>query len=237
MADAKNIEIKLKNVRGSFLNIFTPQPGKNEAGDITRYNFNGSFLIPKDDEEQINLIKDAIKKAKKAAWGDNPPRLGSDKLCLRDGEPADEDGHRAPLYDGYAGCFYVSANKPVKPEEYEKIKRGDARRPVSIIGPKKGADGKFKELSEGDEFAPYSGCYLNVVLRIYGYKGDPANNQPPRINASLEAVQFKRHGEAFGASRVDVNSAFDEEEDDDMVGGSAAKSSAMDDEDDDLDIG
>lgn len=228
---AKNIEVTLKDVRLSFFNGFVPQEGKDDSGNVNRYNFNTSLLIPKD-SSAIEVIKKAMSLAKKTTWGDNPPRLAPDKLCLRDGAPVDEDGVSRGLYDGYDGMYFLSTNRPVKPEEWEQIQAGKKRRPVSIIGPRRGSDGKFKQLMLGDEFAPYSGCYANVVVRIYGYKGDPKKNLPARINASLEAVQFKRHGEAFGARAVNVENAFDEEEVEDEVPATGAKPN-----DDEFDIG
>jgi hypothetical protein len=226
-----SIELKLKNVRLSFFHGFVPQENRNKEGVVERYSYNTSILIPKGDPLEA-VIKKAMGDVKRAMWGDSAPRLGPDKLCLRDGEPADEEGVRAPLYDGYEGMLYLSANSPVSIETYEAIKAGKKKRPVSIIGPRKGADGKFKQLGEDDEFAPYSGSYANVIVQIYAYKGDPAKNLPARINASLEAVQFKAHGEAFGRRAVDVDSAFDEEdvEDDDSTSTGAS-------DDDGFDIG
>jgi len=215
MAD-NNVELKLKDVRLSFFHCFTPQEGKNEAGEITRYNYTTNVLIPKD-SPYVEIIKKAMADAKKATWGDSPPRLAPDKLCLRDGEPKDDEDIPVALYEGYKGMYFLSANRPVKPEEYAQIKQGLKKRPVSIIGPRKGPDGKFKQLAETDEFAPFSGSYANVIVRIYGYKGDAAKNQPARINASLEAVQWKRTGEAFGSRGIDVDSAFDEEDDDEAT--------------------
>lgn len=224
--DGNNVEVQIKDTRLSFFNGFEPQEGKDDDGNITRYNYNGSLLIPKVDEDCVKVIKDAMSQAKKLCWGDNPPRLSGDKLCLRDGEPEDEEGNRKGLYDGYDGMFYVSANKPVKVSDYEQIKAGKKKRPLSIVGPRKGPDGKFKQLQEGDEFAPYSGCFSNVVIRIYGYKGDPAKNRPARLNASFEAVQFKRHGESFGSRGVDANDAFDDEEGEDGFDDGAAGAAA-----------
>lgn len=245
MADeesGKSIELKLKNVRGSFLNIFTPQEGRSESGKIQRANFNGNFLLAKDDP-QVEMLREAMKKVILAAWPDKAtrPKFADDRKCLRDGEPPDEDGVPTALYEGYAGCMYLSFNSPVKIDSEEAletyladIKSGRKKRPLSIIGPKKGPDGKFRELQEGDEYAPYSGCYVNAVVQIYAYMGDKDKQQPPRINCSIEAVQFKAHGESFGRKRVDVNSAFDEEDDDDDIGvGAGGGSSSMDDDDED----
>jgi hypothetical protein len=214
MADNNNVEVKLKNVRLSFFHGFVPQPRKNDAGVITGYNFNTAILLDKEkDAEQIKAVQEAMRAAKTAKWGASPPRLAADKICLRDGEPIDPDTQQpVALYDGYAGCLYVSANRPVKVEEYELIKQGKKTAPVTIIGPRKGQDGRFPRLDENSEFAPYSGCYANVIIRIYGY-ADAEN--PSRINASLEAVQFARHGEPFASRSIDADSAFDEVEGED----------------------
>lgn len=225
--DNGDVEVHLKDVRASFFHGFDPQERRNDQKQLTGFNYNTALLIDKTTQgDQADLVKKGMGIAKKKTWGDSPPRLAGDKLCLRDGEPVDEEsGNRIPLYDGYAGCFFVSANRPVKVEEYEQIKAGTKPRPVKIIGPRRGPDGKFRILNEGDEFAPYSGCYVNAVIRIYGYKSE---DNPSRINASFEAVQFKRHGEAFGARGVDVDSAFDDEEvgEDEIGGGSATGGSS-----------
>lgn len=239
----KDVEVKLTDVRLSFFHGFTPQERRDDkTKEINGYSYNCAVLIPKDRTDLVTAIKAAMAQAKKNTWGDNAPRLAADKLCLRDGEPAEEEGGpRVPLYEGYAGCFYLSGTRPVSIEVYEQIKKGTKPRPVKIIGPRKETDpnspfnGKFKPLNEGDEFAPYSGCYANVIVRIYGYPG--GEGIPARIIASLEAVQFKRHGEAFGARSVDVDNAFDEEEvDDDTVGTSGGAATAVK-GGDDFDIG
>jgi hypothetical protein len=77
----------------------------------------------------------------------------------------------------------------------------------------------------------YSGAYFDVIVRIYGYDGKKAGN-PDRINAALEAVKFKRHGEAFGAAPVDADNLFDEEPDDDMDEGQTTTTKSSGDDDD-----
>lgn len=117
--------------------------------------------------------------------------------------------------------MYLSANRTVSIEDYELIKQGKKKRPIRIIGPRKRPDGRFADLDESSEFAPYSGCYANVIVRVYAFSSD---DFPARINASLEAVQFRRHGEPFGAAALDVDNAFDEVEGDDDMGGEASSS-------------
>lgn len=233
MADS-NVEVKLKNVRLSFLHVFPPQKRYNDAKELVGYNYTVSILLDKvKDAEQIQRVKAAMIEARTARWGDNPPKMQPDKYCLRDGEPKDPDTDiPEPLYDGYKGCMYVSANRPVNLETYEEIRLGKDDIPVDIIGPRRGANGKFAKLTSKSEFVPYSGCYANVIIRIYGYKSE---DNPNRINASLEAIQFNGHGERFsGAAPIDVDSAFDEvdgfdEMDSGASGGAAAGADAADD--------
>jgi hypothetical protein len=226
---ANDVEIKIPCQRLSYFHGFDPQERRNDAGELTGYSYNTNVLIPKTDTALIALIKGAMGTAKKNTWGDDAPRFAPDQLCLRDGEPVDEDGVPRALYPGYEGMFYISANRPVKPDEYEAIKAGKKRRPVRIIGPRKNSEtGRFDELNESDQYAPYSGCYSNTILRIYGYVGK--GSQKSRINASFEAVQFVKDGERFGARPVDVDSSFDEVDApvDDM-GDAPAKAAAADD--------
>lgn len=235
MADS-NVEVKLKNVRLSFLNVFPPQKRFNDAKELVGYNYNTSILLDKvKDAEQIQRVLDAMKEARTARWGDNPPKMQPDKMCLRDGEPKDPDTDLPEaLWDGYKGCKYVSANRPVSIEAYAAITKGDDDMPVDIIGPRRGANGKFAKLTSKSEFAPYSGCYANVIIRIYGYKSE---DNPNRINASLEAIQFNGHGQRFsGAAPIDVDSAFDEVDgfDDMDSGGASGASGAAADASDDL---
>jgi len=228
---ADDIEVKLQGVRLSFFRVFDPQDRKDDAGNVTGKNFNCALLIPKTDAATIQLVKDAMAKARINTWGQSPPAFGADQLCLRDGEPVDAATNEAKaLYDGYAGCLYVSANRPVKLDEWNQIKAGTKKRPVKVIGPRKGADGRFAELNEGDPYAPYSGCYVNAIIRIYGYVGD--NGKKSRINASLEAIQFAKDGEAFASRGVDVDAAFDEVDvpQDDMGGAPKPAASAPQDD-------
>lgn len=209
--DNTNIEIKLTDVRLSFADIFEAKAfGDDPDG---RPRFSANFLIDKiKQKDQAEKVSAAVKKAIAAKWPTNPPKLGADKKCFRDGEPKDEETEeRTPLYEGYAGHYFVSAASP-------------ADRPPVIIDSRKGADGKFPRLTQKDG-KPYAGCYVNAVIRVWAQDSQTWGR---RVNASLEAIQFARHGEAFGATRIDAESTFDDlgGEDDDF-----APSKSMDDDD------
>lgn len=219
MADT-NVEVKLKDVRLSFDNLFEPQGQKSDKTGELAYSYNCVFLLDKDKHaDQIKAIQDAMIKARDLKWPGQEMKIPAERRCMRDGEPADPDtGVRSPLYDGYANCMFLSAKHNVKAK--------DSPNPVSLIGPRKGADGKFPRLKPGEL---YGGCYVNALVRIYGYDGSRDGN-PNRINCSLEVVQFKRAGDAFGAKPVDADAVMDEEEGEDAFdnGGATAGADADD---------
>lgn len=133
-----NVEVKLTNVRLSFAHIFRAK--KNSSDPEATPKFQASFLIDKSTKEgkrNIARMEEAIEEAMRKKWGDNPPRLKADKICLRDGD--DED------WNGYEGCMYVSAN--------------NVRRPTIV-------DRDRSPLTEEDG-KPYSGCYVNAIVRVW----------------------------------------------------------------------
>lgn len=242
MAD-KNVELKLKAQRLSFVNVFEPQKFTDSKTGKIRWTRNLNVLVPKTINDKgeydpkgvenplVKLIADGMRQAMVNQWGDNAPKIPAERRCFRDGEPKDPDtNEREALYDGYAGHYFLAANKSLTtltdggydPEENQII----------VLDSRKGPDGKFPRLTARDGKL-YSGCVADVIVRIYGFDGKKLD-VPSRINASLEAIKFVRHGAAFGAKPIDAQNAFDEEEpeDDDMDDGK--KPAAASDEDDDL---
>lgn len=195
MAEEVIGEVILKDVRLSFFNGFKPSKDRvdKKTGETIKGNYNANFLMEKDTpgtKANQAKLKKAGHDAKVKKWGANEanwPKLKPEKLCVRDGDLED--------YDGYEGHLYVSAN---------------SNRPPQIITNRKGKDGKWIEATEGGPNAPYSGCYVNALVRLWVQD----NEHGKRLNASLEVVQFLRDGDAFGAAPVDPNERFT----DDMVG-------------------
>jgi hypothetical protein len=212
MADKGEVigEVILKDVRLSFFNGFKPSKDRTDkkTGEVIKGNYNANFLMKKGTpgtKANQEKLKKASHEAKVKKWGANEanwPKLKPEKLCVRDGDLED--------YDGYEGHIYLSANNARKPQ---------------IITNRKNKDG-WIEAVEGAPNAPYSGCYVNALVRLWAQD----NEHGKRLNASLEVVQFLRDGEAFGAAPVDPNEKFgddmvgdvgdideDEEDDDDLV--------------------
>ena len=210
MADEVVGEVILKDVRLSFFHGFHPSKGgKNKEGEEVKGSYQARFLMEKgtkQTKENQAKIKKAAHDAKVKAWGENEakwPKLKPDRVCLRDGDLED--------WDGYEGNLYLAANSSRQPQ---------------IITNRKGKDKKWIEATEGAPGAPYSGCYVNALVRLWVQD----NEHGKRLNASLEVVQFLRDGDAFGAAPVDPNEKFG----DDMVGDEGSIGDDEDDDDDDL---
>lgn len=235
MADSKNIRLTIKDVRGSFLHLTKPQEAKNDDGKLTGYTFNGNFLIDKLVGGEKNPIAEqisaAMKKAIEAKWPGQNKKIPATERCFVDGEPKDEDtGERTPLYEGYEGKYVLKANQRVSIEEWEE----DKKNPVQLLGPRKGADGKFPRLkgSAAEELF-YSGGFYDIVVSIWAYDGSKRNHKN-RVSCTLEVVKFKRHGEAFGAGMVNAEDYLDDEEAEDLDGDDGLGGPAASDDDDDL---
>lgn len=128
--------INLKNVRLSFPHLFKPK-AVSEGGKAT---YSATFLIPKDTPEGVALAREvqaSMAAVARELWGENIPKLKSEKLCLRDGD--DE------TWDGYENCFYVNARNPNR---------------VQVV------DRNLSPIVESDDKL-YGGCYVNGVITIW----------------------------------------------------------------------
>lgn len=224
-----DIEIVLKSTKEhpvflSFPDLFTPKEYENEGKKS--YVREANFIIGPD-HPQVDEIKAAIRKAIDQKWPSNPPTIPVDRRPLRSGMVEDPDtGEKTARWDGYEDKLFISANRRCKATTLEGA-LAEAN-PIQLIDGVRGPDKKFIRLKESDGKL-YAGCRVNGILRIYAYDGSRHNN-PHRINASIEAVQFAGHGEAFGAKPVDVDnhSGLDEVEglmEDGFSGGSDSNQS------------
>lgn len=223
------LEIILKNKRLSFVSVFEPKIYKDKkTGEIQSYSQEVNVLLDKDaDKEDIEKIKLLQREAIKQKFGDNPPTIPVENRCLRDGEIVDPDtGEKKARWDGYENKLFVSASKKFK----KPLGEIDPKMLVQVMDGFKGPDGKFPRLKASDGKI-YSGCYGDVIIRIYAYDGRKDEN-PNRVNASLEAIKFRKHGDAFGAAPVDADSRFEENEvDEDGFGAPATTSKPAVDDD------
>lgn len=190
---ADNIgEVKLLDVRLSFLEVF--EKGKDKKNKTTGETIAGRFkcngLMEKGTEAtKANMakLKAANEQVKAAKWGADPakqPKLKPHQVYLRDGDLED--------WEGYEGCFYVSASSDEQPVLIDRVKD---------------ENGKWVELTKanGGPKKLYSGARGNIIIRIWAQD----NEHGKRMNAEIKCVQFRARGEAFsGAAPVDPNEAF-----------------------------
>lgn len=189
--------IQIKDVRLSYPALFRPK-GFQGSSDNPKYQ--ASFIIDPESKlgkKNLSLIEDAIDAAKDRKWGDKPPKLKADKLCLIEGDPDkdEEDGMMV-------------------------LRSSNAKAPLVL-------DRDKTELDESDG-RPYGGCYVDAIVRIWAQD----NEYGKRINGSLEAVRFRRDGEAFGAPPPDPDEFDDIDDDEDERPSRRSRSRDEDDEDD-----
>lgn len=196
--------IRVNGVRLSFAQqLFTPGKfGGREDEDEGPERYKANFLIPKNEAgtastitatylgetgEAMAMLKRAKFDAIKLKLGDEKakelmPKVKADNYAVRDGE--------METWEGYEGCWYISAAADTRPQVI-----GRDRRPI----------GK-------DDGIVYSGCYVNAIVTLWYQPAGKRRGQtvPMAVWARLNAVQFVKDGDAFGAAPVDTDSEFDD---------------------------
>lgn len=195
-------KVTLLDVRLSFPALFTPDEQKQDDGTI-RQTFKANALIPKDQEANMfgkfkgvkmplkQALQKAADEAKTRKWGADQskwPKLKPDRVFKRDGDLEN--------WDGYAGCLYTSANSKVE-------------NPPVVVTNRKDTEGNWIPAKPGQAGCPYSGCYVNMTIVIWGQD----NEHGKRLNAEIKSVQFLRDGDPFsGQAPSNPNEDFDEDD-------------------------
>lgn len=195
--------VVLKNVRLSFPHLFEARASIEDGPK----KFRAAFLMdPETKSGQANIAKinKAIDTAVLGVWKTKEKadrirkRLDSDRSGLQQGD--DRANKEGEVYPGYEGQMVISATNGRKPKVL--------RRDKSHI-----------DSTEAAEI--YAGCYVNAVISIWAtnLKKHGGNG----IFATLEIVQFSKHGEPFGAGELDEDDYLedlgdlDDEDEDDMI--------------------
>lgn len=199
---ASSKPVILKNVRLQWADIFQPASGEI-AGKKTEPKYKVVALFAKD-SEAMAVGRAALLEAATALWGANAAnvvaQISANSKAIRDGSSKlqDDGSVRAEFKD----MFFISASNKQKPQ---------------IVGPKQ-FNGKFVTITEQgrgevngldvtDQLgyvlkAPYRGCYVNLKVQFVAGKSFKAASGeliPNQVYAKLEAIQFVRDGEPFGA--------------------------------------
>ena len=159
--------IRIGEVRFCYAHVFSPRTGDDGAPG----KYGVQILVPKDNEQAVKLIRDAIESAKERGkttrWGGKIPPASKLRLPLRDGD------EEYPDDDTYAGQWFFNANS------------------VSAPGVRVLENGLMSEALDQDDF--YSGCYGCATVSIYPYE----SNGNMGVGASLNNVIKIRDGERF----------------------------------------
>lgn len=165
----KDTNVRLGEVRFSYTAVF--QPKKNDDGTPSKYGV--CIIIPKEDTETVNLVKEAIDAAKQRGkmekWGGKIP--ANVKSCLRDGDLDREDD------EAFAGCYFLNASSRNKPG-------------VKVL-----EDGIVSDALDEEDF--YSGCYGAVTLDFFPYESSGNKG----VGAGLNNVIKTRDGDRLSGGR------------------------------------
>ncbi len=165
----KDTSVRLGEVRFSYTAVF--QPKKNDDGTPSKYGV--CIIIPKEDTETVNLVKEAIDAAKQRGkmekWGGKIP--ANVKSCLRDGDIDREDD------EAFAGCYFINASSRNKPG-------------VKVL-----EDGVVSDALDEEDF--YSGCYGAVTLDFFPYESSGNKG----VGAGLNNVIKTRDGDRLSGGR------------------------------------
>lgn len=187
MAEAVVGQVVLQDVRLSYPHIWKPQASVKDGP----MKYSANFMIDPDSalgKKNIKACNAAIAEVAKATWEEKWEKIlkaiDTDRVVFRKGETFTND--EGDIYAGYEDMM---------------IAKGTNTRKFPIVDRKKIAT------TEADGVI-YAGCYVDAVVRFYAVANkDKGGNG---IFASLEAIRFRRDGEAFGAAPVDVDDVFDD---------------------------
>ena len=158
-----NTQVRIGEVRFSYACVFEPRANTN--GDP---KYSCAILIPKDNTDAVQLVRDAIAAAqelgKTSKWGGKIPKPC--KIPLRDGDEERDD----PIYEGH---WFINASASTKAKPAVKILEG----------------GILSDALDNEDF--YSGCYGAAVLNFFPYD----SNGNKGVGAGLNVVLKTRDGE------------------------------------------
>jgi hypothetical protein len=204
----KTGELRIDNVRGSYVHADKPYKGKNKRDDGSEAEpkFSLIGMLPKETHEEAkNAILDRIK----SLLAENKDaKVAKDKRFIKDGDDSEKDE--------YEGHWTVSASESRAPKLRDRS------------GELLSRDSDMDDIR--DLFQ--SGYWFNILIRPW-YQD---NDYGKRVNAGLIGIQFVKRDKTFGEGSIDDDDAWDAVDDDGDDGMSDSKTSkrSRDDDDDGL---
>lgn len=161
--------VTLTNVRLAFANLFEPKQVQGQ-GDL---RFSACFIL-EPGSPNAKAVEAALTETATEKWKDKGIEIArklfeDNRVCYLRKPKTDKNG---AIYQGFEDSYSISAANKARPTIVNRDR-----------SPLVAADGK-----------PYSGCYVNVVLEVWGQD----NQWGRRINATLKGVQFMSDSDAFG---------------------------------------
>lgn len=182
------MNVKLSNVRFSYLNVFVPrvnkgQPETDEQGnDKRKYS---AALIFNVDSPEAKTLKETIESVAKEKWGEKAAGVlkklySTNKVCLKEGSSRmGEDGE---VLNGYEDRLFINTSSPA----------AAAPRVFNKFGQKVTVEtrGAFS----GEARGPTSGDYGQAMIQLWAQD----NQFGQRINATLLGIALSKFGEPLG---------------------------------------
>ncbi len=210
---ASSKPVILKGLRAAWLDIYKPGEGMN--GGAPKYKFTG---LMEPESEAAKLAKAAMLEAATALWGGNAANMirsmAANSKALRNGD--DKMADDGTVRPEYAGMYFISAsNKADKKPQVVAQKMHNGK----FVHSGEDGRGRVDGLDVTDEVGypitvPYRGCYVNAKVTFVAgksFKGSDGQIIPNQVFARIEAIQFVRDGEAFGAGPTSAEGFGDEE--------------------------
>ncbi len=196
----------LKNVRLSFPVLGAPEEYKTGDGK-PRWSATGLVRV---DDPQCKLVAAALLECATEKWGAKAKAhfdniMSDSKLCCW------QPGTRKPDYDGYEGCYSLSAHRQRKDgpplvmlrNRAHVYYRGDPKAVPEGVNPSACV---LNQEFPGMEGKVYSGCYVNLQVDFWAQD----NTNGKALRATLMGVQFWGDGDAFSGGRAPDQDAFPE---------------------------
>lgn len=167
-------QIVLKNVRLSHPKLFEAEDYNGDGN----FNYGAQFIVEPGSAVD-KLIRGAIDEIAKAEWKDK----AAQRLKMYSG-----DKTKYPYRDGDLLGKEETEGKWILASKRKKA----AGRPIVN-------NRQAHPVMEGDEGAPYPGCFVNAIVTLY-----TQNNEYAGVRCRLEGVMFWADGDAFtGAKPAD----------------------------------
>jgi hypothetical protein len=159
-------QVTVNNVRLAYMHLIEP----HAAAEGAEPKYSVSMIIPKENTDAVNAVKNAMVAARDLKWGKVSPK--GLRSPLRDGDEKDEEGNFIRPEE-FRNSYYVGAS---------------SKRPVDV---KIVMGGKIVNCPQEHMV---SGYYGSVQANFYGY--DAAGNKG--VSAGLNGVMITKRGEPLG---------------------------------------